>query len=423
MNFTHRPPPPIIHPENPEPGDLSIAQQQPDGSWPQVIVKAVAGYLAMAADGSLSFVPMGNIGAGYLPLAGGTMTGKLSFGVAHTSDPNVVTNGIVLYDGTAKMGLHATGALEGLAALDVSTGRVTLFTGHADNNIYLRSAGVDRAFASKRGLEIPTGHKLYSEGVTGASVSYDATTGLHTFFVDGIKIAEIGPDGIHIHGAGNSVDTEVLSLSDVRITGKPTAPGDVLTATDLANATWGTPAAGEPIPGPPNVLTIGTVTEGPAAATITGTSPAQVLSLVIPKGEKGDPATGSSATIGDVKSAFLAADHTGWIKLDGRAITTLTETQQTAAAGLGFATNLPDATGAVPMQGGALGEVVGSMERKLTQANLPAVDLTASDAAAHHHPARACTNDQGTVGFSEPCGADPRKLLIKTTGIWQCPGA
>lgn len=41
--------------------------------------------------------------------------------------------------------------------------------------------------------------------------------------------------------------------------------------------------------GPSNVLSIGTVTGGQqASATITGTSPAQVLSLVLPKGDKGD---------------------------------------------------------------------------------------------------------------------------------------
>lgn len=42
-------------------------------------------------------------------------------------------------------------------------------------------------------------------------------------------------------------------------------------------------------PGPANVLTIGTVTEGPAAATITGTPPAQELHLTLPRGAKGDP--------------------------------------------------------------------------------------------------------------------------------------
>ena len=47
--------------------------------------------------------------------------------------------------------------------------------------------------------------------------------------------------------------------------------------------------------GPPNALTIGTVTTGApgssAAASITGTAPTQTLSLTIPKGDPGTPAT------------------------------------------------------------------------------------------------------------------------------------
>lgn len=42
-------------------------------------------------------------------------------------------------------------------------------------------------------------------------------------------------------------------------------------------------------PGPSNVLTIGTVTQGTAAATITGDPPNQVLNLVLPKGDPGAP--------------------------------------------------------------------------------------------------------------------------------------
>ena len=43
--------------------------------------------------------------------------------------------------------------------------------------------------------------------------------------------------------------------------------------------------------GPANTLTIGTVTQGAAAATITGTSPNQVLNLVLQKGDAGTAAT------------------------------------------------------------------------------------------------------------------------------------
>lgn len=48
--------------------------------------------------------------------------------------------------------------------------------------------------------------------------------------------------------------------------------------------------------GPSNTLSIGTVTEGSASATITGTSPTQVLNLVIPKGNPGN--NGSNGTNG-----------------------------------------------------------------------------------------------------------------------------
>lgn len=66
-------------------------------------------------------------------------------------------------------------------------------------------------------------------------------------------------------------------------------------------------------PGPPNVLTIGAVTQGPAAATITGTSPAQILSLVLPQGPEGPrglpgaPGGSASLGIGTVTSGTPAA--------------------------------------------------------------------------------------------------------------------
>ena len=47
------------------------------------------------------------------------------------------------------------------------------------------------------------------------------------------------------------------------------------------------------IPGPSNTLSIGSVTSGDTAnATLTGTSPNQILNLVLPKGDKGDDGTG-----------------------------------------------------------------------------------------------------------------------------------
>lgn len=67
--------------------------------------------------------------------------------------------------------------------------------------------------------------------------------------------------------------------------------------------------------GPANVLTIGTVTQGTAAATITGTAPAQVLNLVLPKGDtgaqgpKGD--TGAAGTNATVKAYAETTQKSG----------------------------------------------------------------------------------------------------------------
>lgn len=49
------------------------------------------------------------------------------------------------------------------------------------------------------------------------------------------------------------------------------------------------------------------------------------------------------SAVGDIKQGFQPSDHNGWIKLDGRLITSLSSSQQTNAISLGFSTNLPDA--------------------------------------------------------------------------------
>lgn len=111
--------------------------------------------------------------------------------------------------------------------------------------------------------------------------------------------------------------------------------------------------------------------------------------------------TGSvqAAGIGDVKSGFATTDHNGWIKLDGRLITTLTATQQANAIALGFATNLPDGNLCGLRQDGAATPGVVGGSSKITVVNLPAHNMTSSghDAAAvtsssagnHHHSIRS----------------------------------
>ena len=70
------------------------------------------------------------------------------------------------------------------------------------------------------------------------------------------------------------------------------------------------------VPGPPNVLSVGTVTTGApgsqAAATITGTSPEQVLGLTIPRGDKGDKGDDSKVPGPTGKTAYEYAQDAGF---------------------------------------------------------------------------------------------------------------
>ncbi|WP_298115589.1 hypothetical protein [Flavobacterium sp.] len=98
--------------------------------------------------------------------------------------------------------------------------------------------------------------------------------------------------------------------------------------------------------------------------------------------------TPAAVSFGDVKTGLQTADHSGWIKLDGRLISTLTTTQQTQATALGIGTNLPNATGSVLMQNGTtLGSVSGSMNKTIAQNQLPNVTLsgTTSSNGDHNH--------------------------------------
>ena len=97
----------------------------------------------------------------------------------------------------------------------------------------------------------------------------------------------------------------------------------------------------------------------------------------------------ASPSYGDVKTGIQTADHSGWVKLDGRAKSTLTASQQTQATALGIGSNLPNATDAFLVQNGTtLGSVSGSNERTLSQANLPSYNLpiaTTASSGGHTH--------------------------------------
>lgn len=114
------------------------------------------------------------------------------------------------------------------------------------------------------------------------------------------------------------------------------------------------------------------------------------------------------ASFGDIKSGIQANDHSGWVLLDGRAINSLTATQQAASAALGLVTNIPNATNSYLVQnGGVIGAVSGSNTVTLTQGNLPNVNFTgtAATAGSHAHtvdPAATNSSSQGLHDHTTP---------------------
>ena len=89
----------------------------------------------------------------------------------------------------------------------------------------------------------------------------------------------------------------------------------------------------------------------------------------------------SPATInyGDIKQGVQSADHSGWIKLDGRLKSSLTESQQTQATAFGLGTNLPNASNSYLVQNGTtLGSVSGSNTVTIAKNQLPNVTYTGS---------------------------------------------
>ena len=96
----------------------------------------------------------------------------------------------------------------------------------------------------------------------------------------------------------------------------------------------------------------------------------------------------AAAYYGDVQAYYKTTDFPGWVKLDGRAKSTLTATQQARATALGIGANLPNTSGRA-IVGAATGQTVGQTTTAgtltIAQNNLPNVDLTSSNTGAHTH--------------------------------------
>ncbi len=99
---------------------------------------------------------------------------------------------------------------------------------------------------------------------------------------------------------------------------------------------------------------------------------------------------GTTPVTGDVKYGYQTVDHSGWIKLDGRAKSSLTTTQQAQATALGIGANLPDISDKTIAGVSAtktLNTTGGNSSVSLTQGNLPNVNFTGTTSTdgAHTH--------------------------------------
>lgn len=116
---------------------------------------------------------------------------------------------------------------------------------------------------------------------------------------------------------------------------------------------------------------------------------------------------------GDVKSGIQSADHDGWVLLDGRALNTLSATQQTVVSSLGLSGNLPDATDSYLVQnGGAMASVTGTNTTTLSQANLPNTTFTGSTNTTGSHIHSGSTTTAGNHRHDFAIGSQPQRRYL-----------
>jgi hypothetical protein len=138
------------------------------------------------------------------------------------------------------------------------------------------------------------------------------------------------------------------------------------------------------------------------------------------------------AYFGDVKTSYQANDHAGWVRLNGRAKTTLTATQQARATALGIGANLPSDEGRA-LAGTSSGQTVGQTSGggstiNIAQNNLPNVTLTTSSAGAHTHSiSHSQSFSTGNLGIGGPplqqVGGGTDQKTLTTSGTAASAGA
>ena len=162
---------------------------------------------------------------------------------------------------------------------------------------------------------------------------------------------------------------------------------------------------------PPRVALTSTTSASPLSAHVAGmvvyntaTAGDVTPGLYVDSGTAWEKQIGATSIIGEIKQTIASSMPSGWVKLDGTAISSLTGTQQTQATTLGLSVNLPNATNAYLSQnGGVLGSVSGSNSKTIAQNNLPNVILsgTTNSAGSHTHiPTGTYTKASRVTGFN-----------------------
>lgn len=265
--------------------------------------------------------------------------------------------------------IFTTSVAHGISGSDITTWNNKLdneLDGSITNEIELPSGGTDGQVLKTDGsgnytwvdqtLDTDTNTQLDETAVD----AFVSNNGYLTVEVDGSITNEIelptgGTDGqvLKTDGSGNytwvnqvtDTDTQDLSLTGNTISLVDGGSIDVSTATSVAANTTkiGLPAGG-----------------------VTG----QILNI----NGSGNPEWTTSVSIleyGDIKTGIQNSDHNGWLLLDGRAISSLTASQQTQAANLGLTGNLPDARDKYLSYSPSESANFGSNGFNLTKANLP----------------------------------------------------
>lgn len=174
----------------------------------------------------------------------------------------------------------------------------------------------------------------------------------------------------------------------------------------------------------------------------TNTSTATTLTSVTPgiyynDGTSWNKMEVQTPTIGDIKYSNVSTDHDGWYLLDGRAVSTLSSSAQTAAGSLGFTTAIPNSADRYLKAKSAsetLGAAGGNTSVVLTQANLPNViyNATTSSTGAHSHAyndrasgtvnsieagsTKTVVDNDSTISTTSSAGAHTHTFSVSTGG-------